>query len=223
MYCTVGLTRAPWTLPFAAEPAEVASLRRIIRLRLELWGLHSVVSDAQLCVDELVSNVIDHVGVGTPATLAVSMRGTCLRIEVHDPDTQALPALIRAEDDSEAGRGMVLIDALADRWGVQLQGDGKVTWCEMVTELATGDGHSGGGRVSRVEALVSAYKGDRTHRPRPAGSSVLTLAAAEVTAIDMIADLLHWLRAHGCDPDTALDRAQTHFEAEISEAEGSAK
>lgn len=33
-------------------------------------------------------------------------------------------------------------------------------------------------------------------------------------AVDIIADLLHWFHAHGLDADEALDRAQTHFEAE---------
>jgi hypothetical protein len=42
---------------------------------------------------------------------------------------------------------------------------------------------------------------------------------AEEAAVDLMADLLHWLRAHGCDADEVLDRAQTHFEAEISESD----
>ncbi|MGW0536666.1 hypothetical protein [Streptomyces sp. NPDC003032] len=37
-------------------------------------------------------------------------------------------------------------------------------------------------------------------------------------AIDLIADLLHWLRVHGCTPEEVLDRAQMHYEAE-AEAE----
>ncbi|WP_329078722.1 hypothetical protein [Streptomyces niveus] len=46
----------------------------------------------------------------------------------------------------------------------------------------------------------------------------LSAAVAEKAAIDLIADVLHWLRAHGCDPDEALDRAQTRFEAQLEEA-----
>jgi anti-sigma regulatory factor (Ser/Thr protein kinase) len=149
MSWTVGLSRKPWTLAFTAEPEEAAGLRRIMRVHLELWGLHGVVADAQLCFTELVSNVITHVGVGTPATLAVSMRGARLRIEIHDPDTRALPTLVSAQDDAEAGRGMALVDALADRWGVLLHADKKVTWCELTTGLPTGEGHLEGGRVSR--------------------------------------------------------------------------
>jgi hypothetical protein len=44
----------------------------------------------------------------------------------------------------------------------------------------------------------------------------LSTAVAEEAVIDVIADFLHWLRAHGCDGDEVLDRAQTHFEAELS-------
>lgn len=223
MSCTVGVTRKPWSLPFVAGAEEVASLRRIMRLHLGLWGLHEVIDDAQLCLSELVSNVITHVGVGTPATLVVSISGTRLRVEVHDPDTRALPVLVDAEVNSESGRGMALIDAITDRWGVQLHAEKKVIWCELATELPAADGHSGGLRVSRAEALLTMYGSDRVLLPRPARSGGLSVAVAEEAAIDMIADVLHWLRAHGCDPDEALDRAQTHFEAEISEAEGSAK
>ncbi|WP_326722849.1 hypothetical protein OHT59_29070 [Streptomyces sp. NBC_00243] len=43
------------------------------------------------------------------------------------------------------------------------------------------------------------------------------MATAEEVAIGVMADVLHWLRAHGYGPDDVLDRAQTHFEAEISE------
>ncbi len=35
---------------------------------------------------------------------------------------------------------------------------------------------------------------------------------------NLVPDLLHWLRAHGCDPDGAPDRAQAHFEAELTGA-----
>jgi len=109
------MPRKPWDLAFTAEPAEVAALRRVMRLHLGIWGLHGTVDQAQLCVSELVTNVITHAGHGTPAMLAVSMSGTYLRIEVHDPDTRALPTLLDADSESEGGRGMALVDAVADR------------------------------------------------------------------------------------------------------------
>ncbi|MER5222503.1 ATP-binding protein [Streptomyces flaveus] len=220
MDCFAGLLRKPWDLSFVAEPEKIAGLRRIMRLRLGLWGLHEVIDAAQICVSELTSNVITHVGVGTPTTLAVSMSGTHLRIEVHDPDTRALPTLIAANSDSETGRGMALVDAIADRWGVELLADRKVTWCELETGLASAAGHCGGTRVTRVEAMLRLYGNGMPVLPQTARSRTLMVTVAEEAAIDMIADLLHWLRAHGCDADEALDRAQIHFEAEATEGEG---
>ncbi|WP_406477356.1 ATP-binding protein [Streptomyces sp. NBC_01615] len=209
------MSRRPWDLAFTAEPEEVAALRRVLRLHLGLWGLHETIDSAQLCVSELVSNVIAHVGLGTPTTLAVSMSGTHLRIEVHDPDARALPTLLEAGADSEGGRGMAIVDAICDRWGVQLHADRKVTWCELATGLPSPNGHSGGSRVTRAEAMLGLY--GAAQLPSTASPSMLSAAVAEVAAIDVIADLLHWLRAHGCDTDDALDRAQLHFEAELRE------
>ncbi|MFC8129200.1 ATP-binding protein [Streptomyces sp. NPDC057302] len=209
------MTRKPWEIPFLAEPEEVAAMRRIMRLHLNLWGLPELVDAAQLCVSELVANVITHVGPHTPTTLGLTMRDTHVRIEVSDPDTRALPTLLAAEADAESGRGMALLDAVADRWGVILRSDSKVTWCELATRLGSPTGHTGGLRVDRAEALIGHY-GERGPL-RLEVSSSLTVAVAEEAAIDVIADLLHWLRAHGCDPDEALDRAQEHFEVEVDE------
>jgi len=216
MDCTACMPRKAWDLPFLAEPEEVAALRRVLRIHLGLWGLHDLTDVAQLCVSELVSNVITHVGRGTPATLVVSMRGTHLRIEIHDPDTRALPTLVDAASDSETGRGMALIDGVTDCWGVRLLGDSKVTWCELSTALASPNGHVGGDGVTRAEALLGFYGAARL--PQSPSSSRLSASIAEEAVIDVITDVLHWLRAHGCDADDVLDRAQSRFEAQVEGA-----
>lgn len=213
--CRCGVLRKGWELPFLAEPEEVAALRRIVRLHLTQWGLPEVIEAAQLCVSELVANVIAHVGPQTPTTFGLTMKDTYVRIEVSDPDTRALPTLVAAEADAESGRGMALLDAVADRWGVILRSDSKVTWCELATGLRSPTGHAGGPRVDRAETLIGRY-GERS-MPREESGSCLSVAVAEEAAIDVIADLLHWLRAHGRDPDEALERAQMHFDAEAAE------
>ncbi|MFF6991731.1 ATP-binding protein [Streptomyces sp. NPDC010273] len=211
------MSRKPWDLAFTADPEEVAALRRIMRLHLGTWGLHDVTDGAQLCVSELVSNVITHVGAGTPATLAVSMNGSCLRIEVHDPDTRVLPTLVDATSASEGGRGMALVDAVADRWGVLLRPDRKVTWCELETRLTSSSGCVDGASVTRAEALLSLYAA--AEQPGESKQSRLSTALAEESVIDLITDFLHWLRAHGCDEEEILDRAQTRFEAALVRGE----
>ncbi|MET7645736.1 ATP-binding protein [Streptomyces sp. NPDC005426] len=206
------MTRKPWELPFLAEPAEVADLRRVVRLHLRSWGLSDVVDAAEICVSELVANVIRHVGEGTPATLVVEMNGTHLRVALRDPDTRVLPTLVRAAPDDESGRGMALLDAVSDRWGVVLGADSKLVWCDLATSLVTPGGHVGGRRVAKGEACLTLYAGTGACGGR------VGVAALEEAAIDLITDLLHWLRVHGSDVDEALDRAQTHFEAETGVA-----
>ncbi|MEV0484850.1 ATP-binding protein [Streptomyces sp. NPDC050508] len=206
------MSRKPWDLAFTADPEEVAALRRIMRHHLGLWGLHDVTDGAQLCVSELVSNVITHVGAGTPATLVVSMNGTCLRIEVHDPDTRALPTLVEATSDAEGGRGMALVDAVADRWGVLLCPDRKVTWCELETRLTSPSGHVDDAGVTRAEALLTLYVAAKLSCE--VSSSRLIRATAEEAMVAAMTDFLRWLRAHGGDVDEVLDRAQTQFDME---------
>ncbi|MGV9554964.1 ATP-binding protein [Streptomyces sp. NPDC003522] len=210
------MRRKPWDRAFTAEPAEVAGLRRVVRSHLGIWGLHGVVDEAQLCVSELVSNVITHVGPGTPATLAVSMNGVRLRIEVHDPDTRALPTLLDTRLDAEGGRGMALVDAVAARWGVDLGPDHKVTWCELATGLTSPDGHVEDPGVRRAETLLELCGDGRP--PCLPGTGRLGRTVAEESVISLVTDLLHWLRAHGCDVENALDRAQTRYDAETGAA-----
>jgi anti-sigma regulatory factor (Ser/Thr protein kinase) len=206
--------RKPWSVAFVAEPQETAVLRRLLHLHLGLWGLPEVVEDAQLCVTELVSNVIAHVGAGTPTTLAVSMNGPHLRLEIQDPDTRALPTLVQSGVDSEGGRGMALVDATAVRWGVELHADRKITWCELAAEPCLSVSTHGSPRLSRAEGLLDLYRAEESAGVAHAGSQRLALARAEEAAIGIITDLLHWLHQHGRNADDLLDRAQTHFEAE---------
>lgn len=211
------MTRKSWELPFLAEPAEVAGLRRVMRLHLRLWGLSDVADAAEVCVSELVANVIRHVGEGTPSTLEVGMNGTHLRVALRDPDTRALPTLVHAEPDDESGRGMALLDAVSDRWGVILGAESKLVWCDLATSLVTPGGHVGNGRVAKGEACLTLYAGAGAG----VGSAVAGLAGVAVleeAAIDLISDLLHWLRVHGRDVDEALDRVQMRFEAEVGAA-----
>ena len=114
-------------LDLLAVPKAVPELRRAVRLHL---GAPCV--DVQLCVTELVANVIRHVGEGTPVRVRVCRVGRDrVRVEVTDPDARALPVLLHATDDDESGRGLALLGAVALRWGVEREEAGKTVWCEV--------------------------------------------------------------------------------------------
>ncbi|MFI2791271.1 ATP-binding protein [Kitasatospora sp. NPDC018614] len=210
---TVGGGRRVWRLPFSAEAGDVAGLRRFLRLHLELWDAQELSDVAQLCVSELVANVIKHVGPGTPSLLVVSMEGTRLRIEVHDPDARALPVLNDADLDAVTGRGMALVNAIADRWGVDLAAGRKSTWCELSTGNNDMKRRVAAPRVTRAADMLGFYACMAMPKQGLALSR-LGVTVAEEAAIDVITDLLHWFRAHGQDPDDVLNWAQTRFEAE---------
>ncbi|MEU9648096.1 ATP-binding protein [Streptomyces sp. NPDC056353] len=125
-----------WELSLLATPEAVPEVRGLLRH-------HDY--DVRLCVSEMLTNVVDHVGEGTPVTVrVVGPPAGHTRIEVTDPDPRALPLLVRSADATEeSGRGLVLLDALALRWGVEQEARGKTTWCELATSRTRSDPGSG--------------------------------------------------------------------------------
>ncbi|MGW2532756.1 ATP-binding protein [Streptomyces sp. NPDC001595] len=86
------------------------------------------VDDVLLAVSELVTNA--HVHAHSTARLVMTWDGRCLHITVHDDDAASLPAPREPSRDGLGGRGMFLIDALADDWEARPCPDGKaVTAC----------------------------------------------------------------------------------------------
>jgi hypothetical protein len=113
-----------------AVPKAVPKLRRAVRGHLGVACL-----EVQLCVSELMGNVIRHVGEGTPVRVRVArVEGGGVRVEVTDPDPRVLPVLLHATGDDESGRGLVLLDAVARRWGVEQGAATKTVWCEVEVE-----------------------------------------------------------------------------------------
>ncbi|WP_327429560.1 ATP-binding protein [Streptomyces sp. NBC_01236] len=113
-------------LDLLAVPKAVPDLRRAVR-----GHLGEPCADVQLCVTELVANVIRHVGEGTPVRVRVFRSEARTRVEVTDPDPRALPVLLHATGDDGSGRGLALLEAVALRWGVELRDTGKTVWCEL--------------------------------------------------------------------------------------------
>ncbi|MFJ4472486.1 ATP-binding protein [Streptomyces sp. NPDC089424] len=198
-------TRIRCVLPFEAAPAELRLLRRTVARQLTQWGMPVVADEAKLLVTELATNVLKHVGEGAPATLVLEWRGARLRVEVHDK-SPVVPSVRTAGCDEECGRGLPLLAALSLDWGAVLTAAGKAVWCEISA------GPVGGcQRLERAVAALVNYQ-SATGNACQHGRS-LEMALGE-SAVELIADLLHWTAARGGDPDDILDRAQIHYEAE---------
>jgi anti-sigma regulatory factor (Ser/Thr protein kinase) len=108
-----------------------AQARRSVASALDAWGLDPISDDAILLTSELVTNAVIHAG--TPIVLVVQHIQRGVRIEVND-DAPSLPERRYADGGPPRrdGRGVWLLDQLADRWGVQRRPtDSKVVWFEL--------------------------------------------------------------------------------------------
>ncbi|MFB8246891.1 ATP-binding protein [Streptomyces sp. NPDC055952] len=122
-------TEAEVPLPSLPESAAIARrLTQVVVLRQ--WGLTPrTTEDAVLLVSELVGNAVRHTGARVFG-LRLHRRRGWIRVEVRDP-SRGLPCLMPVQELDLSGRGLFLVDKLADRWGVDLLPRGKTTWFEM--------------------------------------------------------------------------------------------
>jgi hypothetical protein len=187
----------------------VRLLRRATVQQLCQWGASLASEEVELLVTELATNVLKHVGEGALATLILERKGERLRLEVHDM-SPVVPTIRAAECGDECGRGLHLLAAMAVDWGTVLTAAGKAVWCELAL--------TGGRSSRRVERAVEAlekYERVGCEPGRQGRSGGVRLVES---AVELIADLLHWTAARGHDPDDILDRAQMHYEAESEAA-----
>jgi anti-sigma regulatory factor (Ser/Thr protein kinase) len=122
-----------YLLTMPARPSAVGVARAAVRAALHEPALTGVLDDAALITSELVSNALVH-GDGE-VRLRLSWSGEALTIEVDDKDP-TLPQWRRSAPDEVSGRGLYLVDALAQAWGCTLLGgSGKVVWGRLMGEL----------------------------------------------------------------------------------------
>ena len=122
------MSRARLALP--PVPASAARARQFVDDTLRGWGCDAFVDVARLLVGEFATNAVLHARTDMTLTVAVTRGG--VRVEVHDGST-ALPVQRNYEDEAMTGRGLGLLDQMADRWGVEPSGDGKAVWFELDT------------------------------------------------------------------------------------------
>jgi anti-sigma regulatory factor (Ser/Thr protein kinase) len=97
---------------------------------LRIWRAPHDRDDAALLVTELVTNVVDHVGGEASFSLELELADGWLRVAVVD-GSSLLPVVRELSSDRPRGRGLLLVQALAERWGCEEQDGGKRVWFDL--------------------------------------------------------------------------------------------
>ncbi|WP_406457739.1 SpoIIE family protein phosphatase [Streptomyces sp. NBC_00876] len=114
------------------DPEALSSARHMIRAAVRAWGAKERADEVELAADELTTNALMHTDGGAIVTIRV-LTGPerRLRVDVEDRSS-ALPRRRDAGESGVSGRGLMLVDRLADGWGVESRGTGKCVWCEFI-------------------------------------------------------------------------------------------
>lgn len=128
-----------------AVPARIGHVRRIVSAQLRYWRLDALIDPAALGVTELLANVHRHARPSKQCTVELRVLLDQLTVSVHDEDPR-LPRLRAAGTWETCGRGLALIAALSESWGVRPDGSGKVVWFTLPA-LTTAPGETRAGRA----------------------------------------------------------------------------
>lgn len=104
-------------------------VRRALRELLRHWGMPGRSETAELLTSELVTNALVHTDHDAVLTATVGARR--LHVEVRDFVGRRPRLRVPDADDGTHGRGLVLVQSLADAWGVRAHGVGKAVWFEL--------------------------------------------------------------------------------------------
>ncbi|MFE2550363.1 SpoIIE family protein phosphatase [Streptomyces sp. NPDC059355] len=114
------------------DPEALVAARHMIGAAVRAWGARERSDEIELVADELIVNALMHTDGPAIVTLRVlTSPQRRLRVEVADRSS-ALPRRREAGESGVSGRGLMLVDRLADVWGVEPRGSGKCVWCEFV-------------------------------------------------------------------------------------------
>jgi anti-sigma regulatory factor (Ser/Thr protein kinase) len=118
-------------LPDQHAPAQA---RQFVQDVCAGWSIARVANLAELVASELVTNAVTHAR--TPMALTLRLVGDRLSVDVRDGDPRPMfrpaPGAGGGPAD-EHGRGLLVLDAMADAWGCNTTGDGKVVWAQLAT------------------------------------------------------------------------------------------
>ncbi|MEU4348964.1 ATP-binding protein [Streptomyces sp. NPDC023838] len=116
------------TVELQALPSRIGQVRRIVSAQLRYWHLDPLIDEAALGVTELLTNVHRHAQPDKLCTVEIELLRDRLTVSVHDHDPR-MPTVRSTDPFATNGRGLAMIAAVSESWGVRPQGAaGKTVW-----------------------------------------------------------------------------------------------
>lgn len=108
----------------------VGAARVLMRSVLALWDCDDPDAAGELMTSEIVSNAVRHAAGVLALQFEISVLESMVRVTVEDP--ASAPPVLRAHNvDASGGRGLLLVESLATRWGSNPTDRGKAVWFEF--------------------------------------------------------------------------------------------
>ncbi|MGI5400672.1 ATP-binding protein [Streptomyces sp. CA-135486] len=159
------------TVELQALPSRIQQVRRIVSAQLRYWHLDPLIDQAALGVTELLTNVHRHAEPDKMCTVEIELLLDRLTVSVHDHDPR-LPTVRDSDLQATSGRGLGLIAAVSESWGVRPKGDtGKIVWFTLsapspavslppypMVYASSADGPLGGSQDGQARAHDAARK-----------------------------------------------------------------
>ncbi|MFD9819079.1 ATP-binding protein [Streptomyces violascens] len=120
-----------YSVTMRSELETVAEARRLVRQSCDLWAFDEEAAEtAALLMSELVSNAVRHGRSHSIRVIVSCPAADRVKVAVVDK-RRCLPEMHMPQPDAVGGRGLVLVDALSERWGTDLLPWGKRCWAEI--------------------------------------------------------------------------------------------
>ncbi|MGW0536104.1 ATP-binding protein [Streptomyces sp. NPDC003032] len=123
------------TQRFRLRRDSVPAARRAAEMKFDDWKLGTVTEVAGLVVGELAANAVVHAkGIGEFFELTLHCRVGVLVVEVSDSCRWQMPERAEPELDGTSGRGLLIVDAVTQSWGVRPRDEGKTVWAHLLLQ-----------------------------------------------------------------------------------------
>jgi len=116
---------------FVAAPSALSRVRTFVREVLREWGDDELFDVAGIVAAELATNSMVHAH--SPFRVCVSRSPSAIRIAVHDASVTP-PEQLALDRNRSGGRGIAIVAALAQTWGTEPEGPGKVVWADLARD-----------------------------------------------------------------------------------------